>query len=550
MSELLKKDSTITECFLHTNYIGDVGAISIGEALKSNNTLTKLPLYENKIGDAGADGIAQGLKSNSKVTAVSLQKNQIGDTGAISIGDMLKSNNIVKILYLTENHIGHAGAIGIAKGLEGNRTVHRLGLGQNQIDYDGCMILKSAWLKLRNIRNSGLEWSGQKAQSNATVTDQKRQQEFNKQKLDKSTTDADNGNNQILSNQAADLKTYIEQKYGVQALNYTNVKMNQVLVLFDQDIMNKPNSNDIKVISFANTEMNTTNIEQVARMVSKFKLNLDALHFRDNPQLGDTGVKHFIDIEHSLKINHPNYHHIRHLDLSNCNLTNNSAKIISEALINGDLSDTKSLNVSDNHLDDHSAMFFLNAMRYGPNSPAALQVLKLTGNPMSQDIGPLVVKALQNIKEGAIVLLKEMSYTGDSIKKMRYGTREEKIAEYKKVIKQSTDSGANNKAIVVDKSFLGEVKAEVNVMTEYAIGFAKCYLIDDMVEDYTRDKLVAKIPKQGVKTIARSALKTYDVFTCLAEAEDYAWTSDAGQRFATRQLCLLGEKEFCGDDEY
>src|SRR5687768_15581488 len=86
LAEVLKSNNTLTQLYLSTNQIGDIGGAAIGKALKVNHTLTKLYLGYNKIGDTGGAAIGEALKVNHILTLLDLGENQIGDTGGAAIG--------------------------------------------------------------------------------------------------------------------------------------------------------------------------------------------------------------------------------------------------------------------------------------------------------------------------------------------------------------------------------------------------------------------------------------------------------------------------------
>lgn len=116
--------------------------------------------------------------------------------------------------------------------------------------------------------------------------------------------------------------------------------------------------------------------------------------------------------------------------------------------------------------------------------------------------------------------------------KMIFGAKQEKIAFYKELLKQGAENGIDNKAIVVDTSFLGEVnniKNLGNVGAKVVVGFVKCHWDqEELVESYAQDQLVAKLPKIMGKLVGNT-VNIHSIVSCYLEANNDAWISEAGQ---------------------
>jgi len=106
--------------------------------------------------------LCEGLIRNKVVTEVWLPSNQITDVGAGYIAHMLKFNRSIKELFLGENEIGPKGAAALASALaRGNSTLVALGLGDNHIGVEGAGAFAAALrhnhtLSSLDIKNNGI----------------------------------------------------------------------------------------------------------------------------------------------------------------------------------------------------------------------------------------------------------------------------------------------------------------------------------------------------------------------------------------------------------
>ncbi len=114
----------------------EVGGRAVAESLMSNSDVETLLMHSNTIGDNGAIAIGECLKINCSLIAVQLASNKIGNVGAIAIGECLKVNKSVLMLDLASNNIGYSGLIAIAEGLKINRNVQKLNLEFNNRNED------------------------------------------------------------------------------------------------------------------------------------------------------------------------------------------------------------------------------------------------------------------------------------------------------------------------------------------------------------------------------------------------------------------------------
>ena len=206
----------------------------------------------------------------------------------------------------------------------------------------------------------------------------------------------------------------------------------------------------------------------------------------------------------------------------------------------------KSINLSGNNIGDGGAQVIAEALA-GGKLPST-QKIDISGNHVTPKGETALVKALKAKKEDAIILTQKLE---QSTKLLPFvGTKEEKIALYKEILKQGAIKGTNNQAIVVDKSFSGSVKDIYNQFTASTygtVGFIKCnWEPEGVVKSYAQGKITAKMSKVFSKIFGKFT-SVQGVVSCYLEASDAAWLSPEGQEHATYQLCVMGETEFCGD---
>lgn len=217
-------------------------------------------------------------------------------------------------------------------------------------------------------------------------------------------------------------------------------------------------------------------------------------------------------------------HNITILDLSNNNLDDSAAKVISDALAFGQLPATKYVNLSGN-------------------------------KGITNDGDTQLVQALKGVGQDIVIFTRTL----DEIVKMTDGSREEKVAIFRNIIEKGKSIGTYDKAIVVDKSWLGKIKNVgdlIEVSKLQVFGFGKCHLLPDpkeTVESYAQDKIIATLPTKTAsglnfaKKYVGKLLSFHDVITCFVSSREDALTSEIGQQVLAHELCLLGEEEFCGE---
>jgi Ran GTPase-activating protein (RanGAP) involved in mRNA processing and transport len=194
LGEGLKKNRSLRELDLSSNYMKDAGANQLALSLQENTTLTSLrlkmthiqsdevtasllgnfsltllDLSNNKIGikenaaaalalstlqwlilqdtqiyDNDVIRIANALEVNQALTYLDLSTNKIGDEGVKALTALLEKNLILLTLLLAQNNVGDHGATLISICLSANTTLTALDLQENPIGVKGATSLAQA----------------------------------------------------------------------------------------------------------------------------------------------------------------------------------------------------------------------------------------------------------------------------------------------------------------------------------------------------------------------------------------------------------------------
>ena len=254
-------------------------------------------------------------------------------------------------------------------------------------------------------------------------------------------------------------------------------------------------------------------VEPILNSLSYQTLNLTTLKLSHN-HLGDGFVKLFLNA--TSKDNGRAEHSIKNIVLHHNFIGDDGAMMFGDALKNGQLPNTKYIDVS--------------------------------GNKITKDGETKLVQALKGKVQDMIIITQKLEQNSKLFPGI--GTKDEKIAIYKEFIKQGIEKGTYDKGIVVDKSLWGEIKNLGNQLyaSKYAAkGFVKCnWKPEEMVKSYAQDKITAKISKAFSKILGQFT-DIEGIVSCYLEASDAGWTSPPGMKTVQHELCVLGEQEFCGD---
>ena len=158
LSQALKANSSLTSLDLMDNSIGDSGASSLFQALTANSSLTQLDLKDNSISGDGVSCLSQALTAFSSLTELDLSGNSIGDAGASYLSKALAArNSSLTFLDLSSNSIGDAGASCLSQALTGNSSLAVLDLNSNSIGYAGAFYLLQALTANSSLTDLRLE---------------------------------------------------------------------------------------------------------------------------------------------------------------------------------------------------------------------------------------------------------------------------------------------------------------------------------------------------------------------------------------------------------
>ncbi|KAL4454682.1 hypothetical protein ABPG74_021887 [Tetrahymena malaccensis] len=148
---------------IQVNMIYIQGAQHLGNCLKkliNLNNLTIQILDGNVISSSGAEALAEGIQSlvNLEKLQICLQTNYIGIVGAQSLGQAIK--NLKKLQYLFfklpgENQIEEEGAIGLSQGLKKLEELRNLSLQigyNNQIKTEGFLKICKSFESMENLQ--------------------------------------------------------------------------------------------------------------------------------------------------------------------------------------------------------------------------------------------------------------------------------------------------------------------------------------------------------------------------------------------------------------
>lgn len=206
------------------------------------------------------------------------------------------------------------------------------------------------------------------------------------------------------------------------------------------------------------------------------------------------------------------------------------------------------VDLSNSDIDDFGAKYIADSLEKG--TLPSTKYIDITGNHITPTGDTALVKAMKHQTVQDIIIL---TYKLNENSKLLIGTKEEKIAAYKELIAKGKDKGTYDEAIVVDKSWWGQVKNTVNqflAVKNGVFGFSKCHFVpEDIAVGYAQDKFIAKIPKI-FGSVAKYGIKLIDVkdiVTCYLGATEEAWTSEVGMSAIKHELCVMGESEFCGE---
>ena len=152
VAKLLTTNMQLRVLKLGLNYIGKDGAVEIARSLETNTSLHVLNLNFNSIGSAGASEIASSLINNTSLNMLTLSCNNIGTAAVIRLARSLTKNTTLQSLDIYGNNIEEGGIVEIAKLLKVNHTLTELGLGNNNIRLKSAILLAQTLYKNSSLR--------------------------------------------------------------------------------------------------------------------------------------------------------------------------------------------------------------------------------------------------------------------------------------------------------------------------------------------------------------------------------------------------------------
>ena len=212
------------------------------------------------------------------------------------------------------------------------------------------------------------------------------------------------------------------------------------------------------------------------------------------------------------------------------------------------------LKLNNNQFSDKSAEYF--NLHLSSGSLKYTKKIDVSGNQITQEGDTKIVQALKGVEQDIVVF----THTLDEINKMSGDEgKEAQITALKNIIERGKAAGTYNEALVVDKSFLGNLKNTFKVGElglEQLFGFGKCHLLpepEQIVESYAQDKIIASLPQKTAsglsfaKKYVGKLISFHDIVTCFVGSYEDSVTSELGQEVVKHELCLVGVDEFCGE---
>lgn len=317
---------------------------------------------------------------------------------------------------------------------------------------------------------------------------------------------------------------------------------------------------NLRVIDLSSGKCTAHNMLELNNGLIGYNLNLQVFHLSHN-MIGDNGIDYLIKGSNGIKylqeggrelsgvmqglFTQSNVSIVK-LNLTNSGIGDIGADILSHALLTNSLPSLRALDLPHNNITDAGAKHLADSFGNRNNK---LKALDVSNNQITQTGEGFLAKALKNpTVQNVIVLTQKLEQNSKLLPGI--GTKEEKIFMYREYLKKGIEKGTNNQAIVVDTSFLGEIKHTKNQFKAAIIGiggFIKCnWQPNDVIESYAQEKLTARVSKTLSSTLSK--LNAFEgVVSCYLQAVDEMYISETGQQVLTHKLEVMGENEFSSD---
>jgi hypothetical protein len=188
---------------------------------------------------------------------------------------------------------------------------------------------------------------------------------------------------------------------------------------------------------------------------------------------------------------------------------------------------TTHVNLANNIITDTGAAHLAESLNSSVNK---LKVLHLEGNKLNPlHSNPKLIQVVTNMKTHVKILVSRMSDIVDGVKKqgnLFFGSKEDKQAIVKDILKQAQENGVDVKNVTVSKNIFEAILNYGKLKIDFSLGWVKCTLVPDSVKSFAADQIIAKAsPLVGQVKLAM------DITTCYFETFDESVSSKEGVQF-------------------
>ena len=205
-------------------------------------------------------------------------------------------------------------------------------------------------------------------------------------------------------------------------------------------------------------------------------------------------------------------------------------------------SNVQIIDLSGNRISDAGVKTLVDALEGG--KLPHLKKLDVSDNPITAVGYNLLAKALKTeYLQDMVVTLERLD---DHQRVFFTGTKAEKIAGFKAMLKKAKDAGVDIDNLVVDKNFTGNIKNYTSMIKTMTFGFVKCHFAPDDFIDYAqsraKDHIITKLPQ----IVGRTVTKWVDIksiLNCYLDSTDDVYVTPEGAHQLKLELELIGTNE-------
>ena len=150
IATVLSRNTKLKELYLHNNFFGTQGIITIVRAMKNVSALEKFSIGANEIKEAAADDVAELLSHNTNLIELYLHNNLFKTNGMIKIIKALKNISSLKKFSIGANDTGKEAAGVIAQLLSRNNKLIEVYFHNNILSTQGMIKIANG---LQNVSN-------------------------------------------------------------------------------------------------------------------------------------------------------------------------------------------------------------------------------------------------------------------------------------------------------------------------------------------------------------------------------------------------------------